>query len=127
MHLDFEWDDRKAGHQHRIDQARRYIHEVRIQIETSTKKVIAPGYIRDRDVAPAQGYRSTLRLQSDRDAARNSLLDETIRLQAILERVREIAAALELEDELDLALTAIKELEGRIRRRPAPTAIHAST
>jgi hypothetical protein len=125
MHRDFEWDDTKAGHRYRLDQARTFIAEVRVTITTSTKKVIAPGYLRDRDVAPAQGYRATAKLQSDRESAEETLLYETARLQAQLERCREVAAALELEIELDQALTAVKELEGRIRRRSAPTAIHA--
>lgn len=126
MHKDFLWDDAKAGHKHRLDQARAFIAQVRVQITTSTKKVVVPAYVRDMDASPRQGMRSIARVQTDREAALETLLYETTRLQAMLERCREIAAGLELEEELDLALTAIRDLTGRIRMRAAPAPLHAS-
>jgi hypothetical protein len=120
MHRDFPWDDAKAGHQYRLNLARSYIAEVRIVITTSTRQVIAPAYLRDRNVAPLQGYIATQALQSDHDAAQETLLYELARAQALFERVREIAAALELERELDTLLTMTKDFTSRIRKGAEP-------
>jgi hypothetical protein len=118
MHPDFEWNDRKAGHKHRLDQARTFIAAVRVTITTSTRTVKAPAYVRDPLSMPhIQGYIRTQSLQANRNHAIELLLYETTRLQALVERCREIGAALDLEAELDSALVAIHQLQGRIRRR----------
>jgi len=125
MHKDFEWDDAKAGHQHRLDQARTYISAVRVMVTASTKQVKAVGYVRDPWAKPHQGYINTARLRTDREAAEEALLDETTRLQAVFERCRELAAALELEADLEAILGSIKEFEGRIRRRGGSATVYA--
>jgi len=124
MHRDFLWDDAAAGHQHRLNQARTYIAAARAPVVTSTKKVVAPYYIRDPK-AIRQGYMATAKLKTDREASEEALLYETARLQAQLERCREIAAALELEDQLELILEAVKTMEGRIRRGSASVHLDA--
>lgn len=121
MHEDFLWDDKVAGHRFRVNQARAYIAEVRIVTTTSTVKVIAPAYLRDRDVAPRQGYIAIQRLQTDARAAQETLLYEIARAQALFERVREIAAALELGAELDTLLSMTKDFTSRIRMGGEPT------
>lgn len=115
MHEDFEWDNELAGHQYRLDQARQYIAQVRVVVEHSSITVVSPGYLRDLDAHPEQGYRSTAKLQTDREAAFKSLMYELARLQALVERCREIAVGLELQDELDNSMAAIKQATGRIR------------
>jgi hypothetical protein len=47
-------------------------------------------------------------------------LYELARAQALFERVREIAAALELERELDTLLTMTKDFTSRIRKGAEP-------
>jgi hypothetical protein len=121
MHLDFQWDNAKAAHQYRLDLARGYIAEVRVVITTSTRQVIAPAYLRDRNIAPLPGYIATQRLRSDREASQETLIYEVSRAQALFERVREIAAALELERELEALIGATREFHSRIRRKSAPT------
>lgn len=116
MHRDFTWDNAVAGEAFRIDQARMLIAQVRVVITTSTKKLIAPAYVRDIEAAPRAGYVATTRLQNEREAAEETLLYETTRLQAQLERCREIASALELETELEAAIASVLELRSRLRR-----------
>ena len=125
MHRDFQWNDAKAAHQHRLDLARNYISEVRVTITTSTRTIVCPGYLRDRDVSPRAGYITTQRLRTDREAAQETLTYEISRAQALLERVREIAAALELEEDLQMLIGATKEFHSRIRQTAAPTSIAA--
>ena len=130
LHDFFEWDDTAAGHEWRLHQARMLIAQVRVVITTSTKKVIAPGYVRDMGAHPRAGHIATARLRSDREAAEETLLYETTRLAATLERCREIAAALELEVELESILAATLDLRSRLRkgkhqRQEEETRIHA--
>lgn len=116
LHRDFDWDDSRAAHHYRLDQARAIIASVRVVITTSTKKLIAPAYVRDIEAAPLQGYVATAVLKNEREAAEELLLYETARLQAQLERCREIAGALSLESELEAAIGAVFELRSRLRR-----------
>lgn len=116
LHDHFDWDDSEAAHQWRLHQARMLIAQVRVVITTSTKKVVAPGYVRDMEAHPRAGHIATARLQTAREAAEETLLYETTRLQATLERCREIAAALELESELEAILSATFDLRSRLRK-----------
>lgn len=123
MHGDFPWDDAKAAHQYRLDLARGYIAEVRIVITTSTREVIAPAYLRDRNIAPAAGYIATRQLTTDREAAQETLLYELSRAQALFERVSEIAAALDLGEELKTLLDMTKKFTSRIRTGGEPVEV----
>jgi len=116
LHDHFEWDDTEAGQQWRLHQARMLIAQVRVVVTTSTKKLVAPGYLRDMEAAPGPGMIATARLKTARQAAEETLLYETTRLQATLERCREIAAALELEAELEAVLAATFDLRSRLRK-----------
>lgn len=119
LYQDFEWDDSVAGHKYRVQQARTMIAEVRVVITTSTKKLSVVGYIRDPRSAPGPGYVATAELRTESEAAQEALLNETTQLQARLERVREIATALELEAQLEAILTAVLDLRSRLRRGKA--------
>lgn len=116
MHSDFEWDNEIAGEAHRRSQARGYISAVRVQFNTTTKLVTAIGYVRDPEAGVGPGYVSVVKLKTEYDVAQEALAYEMTRLQAILERTREFAAALELEVEHDLVLNSVRDLASRIRR-----------
>ena len=120
MHPDFEWDDAVAGHLHRLDTARRIIASVTVIITDVSKRISAPAYVRDPD-APAgvQGYRATSRLRTERESAQEALLNEATRLQGQLDRMRDVAAALDLTDELDAVVEATMTLRDKLRRTPA--------
>jgi hypothetical protein len=117
MHPDFVWDDAVAGHLHRLDTARRIIASVTVIITDVSKRISAPAYVRDPD-APAgvQGYRSTARLRTERESAQEALLNEATRLQGQLDRMRDVAAALDLSDELDAVIEAAMTLRDKLRR-----------
>ncbi len=126
LHSCFEWDNAKAGHQYRLNQARALISQVRVVITRSNQRIVSPYYMRDPRVGPSQGYVTTAILRTDRDAAADALTSEVTRLQAQLERCREYATALDLEAELDASLASVLNLRSRIRRsRPSGTADEA--
>ncbi len=47
LHGYFEWDDLKAGHSFRLQQARHLITSVKVNIITDTKMISAVSYVRD--------------------------------------------------------------------------------
>jgi hypothetical protein len=115
LHGDFEWDDKKAAYKYRLDQARDIIASVRIFNETL--KVSTVGYVRDPEAASGdQGYVSVSKLRTETEAAEEALRSEVLRVEAILERAREIAVALGLVRELEIALEATLLLKTRLRK-----------
>lgn len=120
MHDDFIWDDAKAAHQQRLNQARQYIAQVRFVTTTSSKTITSVAYVHDpAAVAKEQGYVHVSRLQSERENATAALLSEMVQVQARLERARELAAALELEDQIVDLISGVTSLTSRIRRGPS--------
>ena len=120
LHREFEWDNGKAAHRYRLDQARTIIASIRIVVETNNKQFVGIGYVRDIKAGQESGYIATRVLRTEEEAARDTLQFEVDRIQAILDRVREVAVTLSLEAEFQKALTAVVELNTRLRRgRPA--------
>ena len=105
LHGEFEWDDAVAGHKYRIEQARTLIAGHKVFIERHSFTIEAPAYVRDPS-APSgtQGYRSTASLKTDRDLARDALVTEAGRAAAYLQRVHALAAALDMESEVESVL-----------------------
>jgi hypothetical protein len=116
LHKEFPWDDKRAAHQHRLDVARRIIASVRIVVTTTTRKVSCVGYVRDPDAVPRQGYVSVTRLRTERESAREALGAEIARVQSILERARELAIGLELDEDFQLSLAGALDFSSRMRR-----------
>lgn len=119
LHNDFTWDNTKAGHQYRLHEARSIIVSIRFAIN-DVSKTISTAYVRDPNAARnTQGYVAVSRLRSERDAAREALMNEETRLQSQLERMRELAAALNLVDELDAIIESVMVFSSRLRAAPA--------
>lgn len=115
LHHVFEWDDAVAGVKYRIAQARHLIASHRVFIERRETVIAAPAYVRDPSVsARDQGYISTARLSTDKDLARSALVSEAARAAAYLERVRALAVALDLEDEVDEILASFDGFRSRV-------------
>jgi hypothetical protein len=122
LHAYFEWDVKKAAAKHWIDQARNLIVSVRVIITTETTRVSSVFYARDpRAPADEQGYVSVTKLRTDADMAREVLLDEFARVAAALRRAKELAAALNAEQEVDDLLQSAVGLQQRIAEMPAAT------
>lgn len=115
LHPEFEWDDSVAGHQHRVAQARDLIARVRVEIETTTRQIKVPAYVRDPNAATdEQGYVSVASLKNDRAKAMDVLRNEAERTAALLQRTRDLAAALDLEAELDPILYGFMAFKQRV-------------
>lgn len=102
LHSLFEWDDAKAGHRYRIDQARKLIARVTYKVTVDKVSVMVPEYLRDPKAASDhQGYRRTATIATDVDMARVALDEELRRLRGAFDRARRVAVGLQLEEEFD--------------------------
>lgn len=120
LHGDFDWNDKTAAHEYRLDVARGIIASVRTIVTHGKLQIPCVGYVRDPDVASnEQGYVSTTRLRTEPEAAETAILAEVAKVQSILERARELAFGLDMEDEFDAAIKAVLTLKSRARRGQA--------
>lgn len=121
LHDLFEWDVRKAAHAHWLDRAREIIASVVVKITTDTKVVKSVAYVRDPDCGPGeQGYVSVEKLRTNEDRAREALANEFSRVADLLRRARELAAALDMSDDVERLVTGVVDLRRRVL--DAPTA-----
>lgn len=120
LHVHFEWDVKKAAYAHWLDQARSLITSVRVEMRTDTTVVTAVAYVRDPSASgKEQGYVSVESLRTDRDLARDALVSEFGRVGDLLRRARELAAALDVQDDVDDLLQRVVGLKTKVMEPPA--------
>jgi len=108
LHDYFTWDDGRAAHLWRIEQARRLIRSVRISVVQTTHTLATPHYVRDPDSpADTQGFVAVPDLATDQDRALRVVQYETRRAVAAMHRAAGIADTLGLEDEVQAAIRAL--------------------
>lgn len=107
LHSEFEWDDSKAAHLHRIDVARRLIREVKFAFVYQDVSLIAPAYVVDPG-SKLPAYIETARIANRHASAKRVLADELLRIKGALSRAISLSAAFGLvssfEKMLDLAV-----------------------
>lgn len=118
LHGEFEWDDGKAGHRWRIEQARALIASVRLVIVNETRILSTVAYVRDPDADPKeQGYAKTADLQTDRMRGMAALRTEAGRAEAYLRRVLGLADALGMAEELEEIMNQWAVFRGVLTRQ----------
>lgn len=113
LHRFFEWDDAKAAHQHRLSQARRLIRMVTVVTKTETVEITSVAYA--RDPARERGYLSIAEPREEEvaaDIARHELKQIWFRV----ERLRQLSAALGLQDETALIESSLRTFETMLDR-----------
>lgn len=120
LHGEFEWDVKKAAHEHWLDRARALIRSVKVVITTESRVVRSVAYVRDPS-APAsdQGYVSVVKLRDDRQMAHEALVAEFGRAASALRRAHDLAAALNLENEVADLRERVERLQSDIEARVA--------
>lgn len=117
LHDCFEWDDKKAGHQFRIGQARRLIRSVTIITRTETRVIETPVYTRNPEAdSNQQGYTSIPRLMSDEEAARHAIVEAFKRAASALSAAQDLAEVLNMSDQVGNVIAEINDL----KRKAAP-------
>lgn len=119
LHDQFEWDDAKAAHQYRLEQARELIRTVKCQVTVLETVIAAPHYVRDPTAAPEeQGYVAITQVRSERELARRVVHDELGRIIAAIERARAVSEVLGLTKELEDVLARAIGVRERVRAVP---------
>ena len=115
LHHLFEWDDEKAGHAYRLDQARQIITSVKVNIISETKMISAVSYVRDPRVpGDQQGYVSIETLKTDKDLAKESIKLEFARAYSHLQKAKLHAEVLNMQNQVGLLLTNLEETQQEI-------------
>jgi hypothetical protein len=115
LHHLFEWDDEKAGHAYRLDQARQIITSVKVNIVSETKMISAVSYVRDPRVpGDQQGYVSIETLKTDKDLAKESIKLEFARAYSHLQKAKLHAEVLGMQNQVGLLLTNLEETQQEI-------------
>lgn len=115
IHDEFEWDVKAAAHQHWLDVARRLIRSFDVVVTTTTTSIAIPYYVRDPALpADVQGYRATMELRGEKDAARDVLVDEFMRAASALRRAKAIAIAFEMDGEVDAVVRQVDVLRTKL-------------
>ena len=114
LHDIFEWDDAKAAHAHRLEVARQLIRSVRYEEKTTKTEISTPHYVHVTVAGQRSGYMSVDTVRDSDALSREVLGDEVKRAKAALERARNVADAIGLRSELELAIKQIIALEERV-------------
>lgn len=94
LHGIFEWDDSKAAREHRLWQAREIIAAVQYVFEVEEHVYTAPEWVRDPRLNDQQGYVALDKLRTDKELARDALVNEFSRAGGHLTRAYDLARAL---------------------------------
>lgn len=120
MHDYFEWDNDAAAEKYRIDQARTLIRSCRIECTMHHRKVQLPYYTRDPEAdVLEQGYVEVGKLQTEEDLARDAVVNEFRRVEALLTRAQAMASFLGLDAEIDALLAQLGLIRDRIEQSEA--------
>lgn len=104
LHGEFLWDNSAAGHLYRLAQARCLIREIRFEVADVPKRVIGSISYVHRPGSSSQAYIPLSRVARNKKMARQVIEAELVRCEAAINRAREIAAVLNLREELDALL-----------------------
>jgi hypothetical protein len=119
LHGEFEWDNDKAAHEHRLWQARVLIHGVRVEIEVHERAVKSVFYVQDPRKPEGGGYLAVPRVQTDRELAERVVAGELSRATSAIARAREVSRSLGLESELDELLLLLQGIERKLQEARA--------
>lgn len=117
LHSRFEWDDSKCGIRFRIEQARQLVRELRIPVRIGAQVVHAPAYVPAVMTARPNVYERLDTIEPRSVKARQLMLDELTRVAGQLNRSRTIAAALDVEDELNLLLETVASVTETVKTK----------
>lgn len=113
LHARFEWDDTRAGHLYRLEQARALIRSVHIPVEVGRTVLVCPVYLQDPE--RKRGYRALTELRTEPENARAVMRLEVSRIAGCLARAEALAKALKLEREVAAVARRLDALRERLK------------
>lgn len=112
----FEWDDKKAGHAHRVWQARTLLSR-RVVISTESYSLSVPRYVRNPEAQPSsQSYVATRQIR-DVDLQQQTLAAEFARARSLLERARELSKVFGMLEEVDEMVGRLGLMSAKVSSR----------
>jgi hypothetical protein len=116
IHDQFDWTDKTAANKYRLEQARKLIRSVKVEITNETRTIKAVAYARDpRSPHKEQGYVDVAKIKTDEEKAQELLLQEFARAAAALERAHGIAAHLGLEADVAAVMERVNYMSAEIQ------------
>lgn len=117
LHPQFEWNNDKAGHKYRVDQARRLIQSVHVVYRPRNEgTTIAQIFVRDPSRDPqVPGYRTVETIKSDAEMAARAVQNEFDRCDVILRRAHELAEVLGMASRVQHILDQIAALRADLK------------
>lgn len=111
LHAEFEWDDKLAAHEYRIEQARGLIQTVFYTTTETQERRAVPFYVRDPACAPnEQGYRALSSIKGSREESAAVLHAELLRIESLLMRLEVIAEALDMRGRVEGVTRSVRKL-----------------
>jgi hypothetical protein len=128
LHDEFEWDVHAAAEAYWIDEAKRLIRLVKIEITIDEKVIRSVAYVVDPDRPPqSRRYVDLTVAATHRAMAQEILFAEMERVTAAIRRAQEVATVLGLRSQLDMLLDnvrnvvdAAEEVVSRARAKSKP-------
>jgi hypothetical protein len=118
LHDEFNWDDKSAAEQQRLDTARQIIRSVQINIKMDNRVISSVCYVRDPKAAyKEQGYVAMSQSRRQKEEAHQILMGELARVESAIRRSRQIAAVLNLSDELEELLERIVIIQRKVSQQ----------
>lgn len=118
LHALFNWDTREAAAKWWEQRAREILASVHYQYQTTEFSVRVPAYVVDT-TTKGQGYRSTVALRDDQEAARESLIYTLETAAGHLRRALDLAGPLGLSGEVDALLETVAGVQRIVRSSKA--------
>jgi len=116
LHQLFNWDIEQAAQEHWMNTARKIIATVKVNITTDTIVLRAPAYVRDpRLHGKEQGYLETIKLRTEHEIAKEVLASEVQNVISALRRARNVAAAVDMEFEIDRLMEEFLDMRMRLK------------
>lgn len=119
LYDEFDWDVNKAANAHWREIARRLIRSFVARVVVTDLGVINkhPKYVRNAASKPReQGYKKLSDVREDKALAQATLRGELERARSILERMRTVAVALGLGDQIDSIRRELDLILGEVRK-----------
>jgi hypothetical protein len=111
LHDEFEWNDKAAAHQYRIEQARKVIQTYWVSVKTETTTVEVPYFVRDPEaVNGEQGYVSNAVIMKKPELAARVFMTETAKAHSYLNRAMAYADVLDIKGPLSKIVAALESL-----------------
>ncbi len=114
LHDYFEWDDAKAAHAHRLQQARQLIRVVQYEFKEDKHVLSTVRYVKDPESkGQGQGYVSLDQIKSEPENAQSMIDTELERVLSLLARVEMLARAMKMQEDVHLVSKQVRALKAR--------------